>query len=154
MPRFYWREGFESRVSAELVGDELERLRERMGGRLKPPDLVAAAARRSSPLHALFTWDDTEAAVKWRLHEARRVLQGILVEHPRPEQKPVMAYLSTKTEDDGRCYKEARVVMEDPELRARALAECKAMAAAWRRRYRNLEEVIAAVDAFEEALPR
>lgn len=42
--------------------------------------LVSAAASPASPLHGLFTWDDTVAAQKWRIQEAREILKTITVQ--------------------------------------------------------------------------
>ncbi len=152
MPRFYWRKGFESRVNAEIVGAELERIRRLNNETLTPEDVLTAAERRGSPLHPLFTWDDSEAARKYRLTEARRIVQGILIEHPRRDREPLIAYLSVRTEERGRCYKESRVVMNDDELEQQARQECQQMIDAWRRRYSRLEQIKKALDAFEEEL--
>ena len=153
MAKFFWRHGFESKINADAVGEELARIRESKGGRLTPADVVEAARRRASPLRDCFTWDNTEAAEKWRLTEARRLIQGILIEHPRPEREPLIAYISVTDERQGRCYKESRIVMEDMDFRAQALRECRDAIAAWRRRFRKLEDVIQALDDFEELLP-
>ncbi len=152
MPRFYWRKGFESRVSAEIVGVELERIRRLNNETLTPEDVLTAAERRGSPLHPLFTWDNDEAARKYRLTEARRIIQGVLIEHPRRDREPLIAYLSVRTEERGRCYKESRVVMSDDELEQQARQECRQMIEAWRRRYSRLEQIKKALDAFEEEL--
>ena len=153
MAKFIWRKGFEARISADAVGDELSRLREENGGRLTPKDVVEAARRRGSSLHDLFTWDDTEAANKWRLSEARRVIGGLCYVHPENENKePLIAYVSIRTEPAGRCYIDSRQVMGDQDLRVQALQECRQAIEAWRRRYRNLEEITRALDAFEGEL--
>jgi hypothetical protein len=50
---------------------------EREKGRLIPADLVEDARDPDSPLHAYFTWDDTEAAEKYRLHQARTIIRSV-----------------------------------------------------------------------------
>lgn len=47
---------------------------------LRPDDVVTAAQPEDSPLHAYFTWDDTEAAKKWRLEEARALIRSVRIE--------------------------------------------------------------------------
>lgn len=46
-----------------------------MGGRLTPEQVVEDARAEDSPLHSHFTWDDAEAAQKYRLNEARALIR-------------------------------------------------------------------------------
>lgn len=48
---------------------------------LTAPRLLRAAERDSHPLHDMFTWDDTEAAKKCRLGEARKIVQGVRISY-------------------------------------------------------------------------
>jgi len=59
---------------ADAVAKTLEALAQLSGGVLTPDQALAAAARTNSPLHGHFTWDDTEAARAWRLHQARQLI--------------------------------------------------------------------------------
>lgn len=49
-------------------------------GRLLPEDVVIAAANPASAMHDHFTWDDTEAAQKCRIAEARVLIRSVRVE--------------------------------------------------------------------------
>jgi len=49
-------------------------------GRLLPEDVVIAAANPSNAMHDHFTWDDTEAAQKQRISEARVLIRSVRVE--------------------------------------------------------------------------
>lgn len=46
-------------------------------GRLMPADVVEAARDTDSPLHSSFEWDDTEAAQKYRLNQARSLIRTV-----------------------------------------------------------------------------
>ena len=46
---------------------------------LQPQDLIDAAEPPDSELHDLFEWDDTIAARKWRLNQARKLIKSIEV---------------------------------------------------------------------------
>lgn len=48
-------------------------------GLLKPEAIVAAAQDPNSPLHGQFTWDDDEAARRWRLEQARFLIKSYTV---------------------------------------------------------------------------
>lgn len=62
------------------VRAELERLALEHDGKLTPDVVVAEANDPDSPLHRHFTWDDSEAAAKQRLHEARQLIRSVRVE--------------------------------------------------------------------------
>lgn len=54
--------------------EELTRVRE-MHGMLTPRTVLEDARNPESPLHHRFTWDNDEAAERWRLQEAARLLR-------------------------------------------------------------------------------
>ena len=62
------------------VRDRLEKIRSRNQGVLTPDDVVKDASSKTSPLHAYFTWDDSEAAHRYRLDEARSLIRNVKVE--------------------------------------------------------------------------
>ena len=49
-------------------------------GRLSARSVLNAAMDKNSPLHSYFEWDDTAAAVKYRLEQARELIRKIKVE--------------------------------------------------------------------------
>ena len=53
---------------------------ERSDGKLLPEDVLKAAMSPRSPLHSYFTWDDSDAAHKQRLHEARQLIRTVRVD--------------------------------------------------------------------------
>jgi len=128
-----------SRISDEEAarcGPELLRLYQEEGMALVAPNVVAAARKRSSPLHASFTWDDGIAAVQWREREARDLLNGIAFvmetgEENDPEPMHFFLAVTVATNGDGEVRYMPRPTIETtPELHndllRRALAELKA----------------------------
>jgi len=65
--------------SREAVRIRLEEIAARTGGRLTPEDAIEDAKDPESPLHPHFTWDDSEAAQKQRLYEARTLIRSVRV---------------------------------------------------------------------------
>src|SRR3990167_8486921 len=57
------------------IQDELERIRERNGGLLRPEDVVKAARPENSPLHERFDWNDGTAAHNWRLEQTPHIIR-------------------------------------------------------------------------------
>ena len=65
--------------NAAEIRAELERLALEGGGRLTPEAVVQEAADPASILHTSFTWDDSEAAAKQRLFEARTLIRSVKI---------------------------------------------------------------------------
>jgi hypothetical protein len=74
---------------------ELEMLRQEAGGTLRAEAIVDFARSANTALHSAFTWDDGEAADKWRLHQAKQVIRAAVTMLPRPDGGlvPVRAYV-------------------------------------------------------------
>lgn len=61
-------------------------------GRLTPAEVLDEARNPDSPLHDQFTWDDTEAAEKYRLGQASRLIVRLRINvtvHSVPVRAPV-----------------------------------------------------------------
>jgi len=59
-------------------------------GNLDPATVVDAATPATSPLHDYFTWDDGEAADKWRIDEARQLIRRVRITViPQPDTPPI-----------------------------------------------------------------
>ncbi len=70
---------------------------------LLPADVVKAARAEDHPLHKKFDWDDTKAAHKWRLSQARDLIASVRIEW---EESPgrvvkVQAYHHIRAEGTG-----------------------------------------------------
>lgn len=74
---------------------ELEMLRTQNGGVLLPAAILDFARSANTALHAAFSWDDTEAAERWRVHQAKQVIRAAVTMLPRPDgaMVPVRAYV-------------------------------------------------------------
>jgi hypothetical protein len=60
------------------VLDHLQSIYERHNA-LTPAIVLDEASRPDHPLHNRFTWDDGEAASKWRLHQAQALIRSVSV---------------------------------------------------------------------------
>lgn len=67
-------------VEADVVGEELERIRS-LTGQLRPRTVVDEARPEGSPIHAAFEWDDSAAGEKYRVHQARNLIRAVRVVH-------------------------------------------------------------------------
>lgn len=84
-------------VDAERVAVELERLEQEHNG-LTAEIVLQAARRKRSELHKLFEWDDSSAAEKWRMHQARNLIRSVRVTVNDVKQAPARP-IFVRTED-------------------------------------------------------
>ena len=71
------------KADAQKVCEEILAL----GDSVKPEQIVKAAEDERSELHKCFTWDDSAAANKWRLYEARQIVCQLIIEENKEERK-------------------------------------------------------------------
>jgi hypothetical protein len=142
---YQWGGSHSFKVDAQNVGEKIESIALRDGA-CAPYCLVEEAQDETSPLHPLFTWDETTAAVRWRTHEARRVINSLTVNVERGgEVVTAPAFISVghtvKTQDAGEGYRPISVVVETPVFREEALDEALGRLKAMQKRYGAIKEL-------------
>jgi hypothetical protein len=124
-------------------------------GSLMPQAVVARAEDPESPLHAHFTWDDTEAARKQRIEEARTLIKIVKVQVTTiKEVSYVCKYVRDPVPSGGKGmgYRHYIVVKNDSELwRATMVDEMRRVADA-AGRARKLAALFEAEAGIEEAI--
>lgn len=140
-------------LDPQTVGERLAQLREDLGPGFRPAAVVEDATPDESPLHAAFTWDDTEAARKRREDEARYLIRHVYVVRPSQQDQPereVRAFVSVlerQTEEDR--YMPVVQAMSDDDYRGQIVDRALREAIAWRHRYEDIREfgrIFAAID--------
>lgn len=155
MAEYRWAEGSHiNRVDILSAKSEIERL-QREYTLVQPEHVVEAARPDDAPLHNAFTWDDTEAAQKWRLSEAGHVLRCVArieiaedgEEIRTREYWPVSVTIEGQKTEHG--FVSYDVAMANPSFRSqvleRALSEYRALG----RKYKNIAELSKVRDAVE-----
>ena len=111
-------------------------------GKLVPAEAVVDFARDdSTALHAYFEWDDTEAARKYRIEQARRVIRltiGVIVED-RPPTRLLVSLTTDRTAGGG--YRSVRDVLADDRLREQMLQDALSEFKLFRVKYDGLYEL-------------
>jgi len=142
-----WKQhGKQLDVPAEVAYKELLQVKKRNGGNLTPDDVVESAKDPESVMHAWFTWEDTEAARKYRLMEAGALIRSIEIvykEAPKMERRAFEIQYKKKTGDveSRTVYKTAEEAASDPDNHARLIAEAVRTLMAWRKRFAALQEL-------------
>lgn len=128
---------------AQSVGEAIEELQRRKGDDFSPEDLWQEAKDNPShPAYKHFDWDDTEAANKWRTHQARAIIRLISVELPNIK-RPVPAFMSVPVETGGRRYHPAQEVLGSDYLVERAVEQAAGDLAAYADRLAMFQELAA-----------
>ena len=110
--QFTWAPGYRGTADPQLVGQELERIRQRDGG--ITVDVVLSEARPpDAPLHPLCTWDDSVAAENWRRDEIRRAIRCLQVETLVGEPYKVFVHCANPARDQQGYYQRVEVAVQN-----------------------------------------
>jgi len=129
-------------AKAQMIGERLAEI-EKHHGELKAEHVLADARSDNSPLHKYFDWDDTEAAEKWRLGQARQLIKSVYVKRIEDKEVrvPTRAFVNLRpAEEADRVYENIVSVMSDEFKRTQLLKRAKEELGMWRKRYSDLNE--------------
>ncbi|MBX6387319.1 MAG: hypothetical protein IRZ07_30805 [Microbispora sp.] len=151
--QYAWKPGFRvGGLDAQVVGERLDAIRERDGG-IMAEAVVDDARPVDSPLHPAFEWDDSVAAEKYRLDQARYLIRAVVIQRPDVEEpRPVRAFVVVKESDGNEVYTSTITALSDEELRRQVLERALRELDAWRRRYDDLAELAEVLAAADRAL--
>ena len=128
-----------------IYKQELEKLEKKYNGMLAPQDIVREAYKEKSPLHDWFDWNDDSAGEKWRLHQARLLLNSVRVKVMfEGGKKSYRKYLNVRVKQNGgykRFYVETNTVMKTPNLKEQILLRAINEANYWKRTYDDYQEL-------------
>lgn len=152
------RRGGRIAVVGPAIVAELKTLTEKNQGLLMPEDVVQAARRESSPLHSQFEWDDGEAAERYRIWQARRLI-SVSVERifsgTKQIQTKVFVSLSTDRKTGG--YRTFVDVVADDDQRSRMIQDSLDAMVHFQEKYKwlsELREIFKAMDKTAKKLAR
>lgn len=132
---------------AQEVGEELIRIS--TDGELPvAADIVAAAQKKNSPLHDYFQWDDGAAGERWREHQARQMINHLIIvkENPDDGDVEIRAFFNvSKAEDEedeaARRYVTIFSVLENEEYYQQVLKKALAELKTWQKKYQMIKEL-------------
>ena len=151
--KYQWKQGAHGKGDAQAIGTEIERLDAEYDG-VTPEVVLDEAKKKRSPLHDCFEWNDREAAVAYRLVQARYLLRSIEVVIEKADTEPlrIRAFHSVVTEEQGKYHTTVAKAREDEamwsQVKANALSEIRN----WQNKYRQINEFEAIFDAIESVV--
>lgn len=138
-----------------LIKQELEALAEANNGLLKPETVVDFARNPETALHSRFEWDDTEAAKRYRIWQARQIIKVTVDVLPNENETVYQVFVSLKDDRrNGGGYRPLVEVMSDDQMRRQLLAQAHNDFKLWQKKYQQLKElapVFAQMDLVMEA---
>jgi hypothetical protein len=107
---------------AQKIGEELEQIKAK--STLTPENVVERAKDKKSILHQYFDWDNTEAAEKWRLSQARNITNHIMeIIVVRGEEIEEKAYFNVTAKNDENIYVSLSEAITTPSYKRQLLKE-------------------------------
>ena len=127
-----------------------------IGDEVTPEQVVEKGMDPHSELNKCFTKDDTEAAYKWRLREAREIMrQLIVVTRPDPEdedekKEPIQFRLLMKNDNSHSSgYKQVLVMVRDDDEYQKLLNQAREELRIFKKKYSMLTELREIMDLIE-----
>ena len=131
-------------VNPQKVADEILGI----GDEATPQQIVDAAKDESSELHKCFEWDDSVAAEKYRLTQARTIVCNLVIARPEAEEEKPKLRVFYKTESS-QGYKPSTYIFHVPSEYEKLLEQAYAELRAFKQKYnslKELEEILALID--------
>lgn len=129
---------------AQKYGEYLEKLSIANKKKLTPSLVVHHARSEDSPIHNYFDWDNTKAAARWRLHQARNLLNGIQVVVEYENQEITTHAFFNVTEGNGEVkhqYVSVEVVAENQDYKDQVIQRALSEVKSWQARYSQYKEL-------------
>jgi hypothetical protein len=147
------------RLEAQVVGDEIERIAAKNGGVATPPAIVKESRPKEAVLHGEFEWRDKVAAEKYREHQARNVVNVLLLEtedgNGKLHHAPAYVNVTVGAVDDpqSRGYEGIAAVLSDEDKRRRMIDSCLRKLMRVRDEYRHLNEFVIVWEQLDKLAP-
>ncbi len=118
---------------------------------ITPEEVLRRAKDPNTELHKCFEWDDSIAAEKYRIEQARMVLRQIVYVEVKKDAAPVRVFQISREQ---RVYTPTKLIVKQPDeyqaLLKRALMELEA----FKRKYKTLGELEEIFGDIDELLAR
>lgn len=132
-------------ADADRVASEIEQI----GDEVTAAQIVEKARDSNSELHKCFEWDDSIAAEKYRLEQARYVLRVLIIKRPDESENdaPAVRYFQKTTNNEG--FKPSKIIFHKQDeyqaLLHRAWNELRAFKAKYSM-LSEFDEIISLID--------
>lgn len=130
------------KADADKVYEEISELPS-----VTPQQVYERAKDPESELYKCFEWDNDVCAEKWRLQQARQIIQMLVVTPRQEETQPVRIFQISSEKNE---YKENSFFLQNKDEYKTLLKRAKEELQSFKRRYKMLSELEVIFDAIDE----
>ena len=138
---------FKFKANAQKCYEEIQTL----GEEYTPHQVLDLARNPETELHKCFDWDDSVAAEKWRVTQARQVIRSLVVVVEKEENEPV-AYRIIQHDSEEKVYRPITLTVRNEDQYGILLRQAKAELDAFRKKYKHITELEDVIDEIEKVL--
>ena len=145
-----WKTTLFRGADPQKVADEIAAI----GDSASPQDILEMGRNPETELHKCFEWDDTAAAEKYRLQQARNIVCNLVIKETEDQEEnriPVRMFYKTNASDG---YKATSFILRNPDEYAELLKRAFRELSSFKRKYSALAEldgVFLEIDKLETA---
>ena len=128
------------KADAQKYADEIMEICEELES-ATPQQILEKARDSNTELHKCFTWDDTEAAEKWRISEARAIVRNLkIIEQKSDKQsEPTTIRVFYKTDNESG-YKPTKLILKKPDEYKALVERCRSELLAIKQKFNSISE--------------
>ena len=148
---YKWKEAAQIKADAQAAAAVLNDLERK--GELNARSVVEVSRPEDAVLHSDFEWNDEKAAVEYRLNQARKIMQSLIVipeVENSEQQEPVRAFF--KIDVGSPTYQSIQSIMRTPSQKDMLLKMALKELQAFQQKYKRLEELADVFESIETAL--
>lgn len=171
--KYSWKSGYSYSVSAEIVGNVLEKIEQRKGSATSE-DFLEYSRNEDAETHEMFEWDDAIAAEKYRLRQSAQIINQLQIEITYEEAQTTDTEIILEVPNhtiktsafvnvgeryskptEKATYVNVIDAMKDADKRKQVLKNASASLEAFKQKYKGFKEldrVIIEIDNFQRAL--
>jgi hypothetical protein len=147
-------------VDAQIAGETIEDIKNKSGKDfIEPEDLLENSRDKNAPLHSCFEWDDGKAAEKYRLSQARSIIQNITVTITGNSEKTpqtVRAFVNVSAGNEKGKFVNINTAMTNEKYNKQVLANALSELVVFKAKYSGLcelEKLFSEIDALKKNYP-
>lgn len=134
---YEWRAGIHPNIDANVAGKVCGELDK--NEKLTAQDLVDVSRPETAPLHSQFEWDDGIAGEEWRKHQARHIINMLIIRTEKAE--PIRAFFKIDTSKGCNKYESIKTIVNTPDKHQMLIDQAFRELQAFRAKYSALKEL-------------
>ena len=132
---------------AQKCYDEIQTL----GDEYTTAEVLELARNPKTELHKCFDWDDSSAAEKWRLKQARDVCRSFVVQIETSNTKET-TYRLVQHDSELKVYRPITFTVRNEDRYAQLLEQAKQELASFKNRYKSITELETVIEEIDRVL--